>query len=96
MSSAANSVVVPMANVVVGHPFHVTQAHGQHRLGAIKGLDLRLLIHREHDGMIGRVQIKTHHIAHLFNEERIARQLEALAAVRLDGEGPKDSVYRGF
>ncbi len=62
-----------MANIVVGHPFRVTQARGQHGLGAIEGLDLRLLIDREHDGMIGRVQIKTHHIAHLFNEKRIAR-----------------------
>ncbi len=33
-----------MADVVVGHPFYVTQAHRQHGLGAIEGLDLRLFI----------------------------------------------------
>jgi len=46
--------------------------------------------------MIGRVQIKTHHIAHLLNKERIAGQLETLTAVRLDAERPEDSMYRGF
>ena len=52
-----------MANVVVGHSFHVAQPHRQHRLSAIKGLNLRLLIDREHDRMVRRVQIGSHHIA---------------------------------
>lgn len=46
--------------------------------------------------MIGRIQIKPHDIAHFLHKERIAGQLEALAAVRLDGKGPEHSMHRGF
>ena len=84
----------PMANVVVGHSFHVAQPHRQHRLSAIKGLNLRLLIDRKHDRMVRRVQIESHHVADFFNEERIAGQLEVLAAVRLNGKCSEDAMDR--
>ncbi|MCU1250597.1 MAG: hypothetical protein JWQ49_3626 [Edaphobacter sp.] len=46
--------------------------------------------------MIGRVQIKPHHAAHFFHEERVVGKLEALAAVRLQGEQLKGPVHAGL
>ena len=85
-----------MANVVMSDSFHVTEAHRQHRLSAVEGLNLGLLIDRQHDGVIGRVEVKTHHISYLFHEKGIAGQLEIPRPVRLDGERPEDSMHGGF
>ena len=85
-----------MTNVVMSDAFHVAQAHRQHRLGTIQSLNLGLLIDRKYDGMIGRVQVKTHHISYLFHEERITGQLEVPGTVRLDGERPEDSMHGRF
>lgn len=60
-----------MADIVMRDAFHVTQAHGQHRLGAAQGLDLRLFIDGQHDGMIRRVQVQTDNVAYLLDEKRI-------------------------
>ena len=46
-----------MANVIVGHSFHITKSHGQHRLGPIESLNLRLLIDTEHNRVVRRVQV---------------------------------------
>lgn len=83
-----------MANVVVGHSFDVSKSHGQHGLGPVEGLDLRILINGEHDRMIRRFQIEPHDIAYFFNEERIAGELEVLAPVRVNGERPEDAMNR--
>jgi hypothetical protein len=60
-----------VADTVVGHPFDLSKAHRQHRLGAIQGLNLRFFVDRQHDGMIGGFEIQAHHVAHFFHEERI-------------------------
>ena len=44
--------------VVVGHGASPTLFHRQPRLGAIQRLDLAFLIDREHDGMVGRVDVQ--------------------------------------
>jgi hypothetical protein len=85
-----------VTDVVVGDSFHVPEAHRQHRLGAVESLNLRLFIDREHDGVIWRVEIQTHHIAHLLDEEWIVGQLEVLGPVGLDGKGLKDPMHGGF
>ena len=72
-----------MPDVVVGDSFDIAESHGQDRLGAIQRLNLRLLIDRQDHGVVGRVQVETDHIAHLFDEEWIGGELETLAAVRL-------------
>jgi len=82
-----------MANVVVGHTFHISQAHRQHRLGAVQGLNLALLIDTEDQSMVGRVEIQANNIADLFDEERIGREFEAAAAMRLQGEGLKQPMH---
>jgi hypothetical protein len=65
-------------------------------LGAIERLNLALLIDREHDSMVGRVQVEADHITHLFDKEGIGRELETLAAVRLQRKELKDPVDGGL
>jgi len=41
--------------------------HRQSRLGSVQSLDLALFIHTQNQGLIRRVQIKTHHVLQLLN-----------------------------
>jgi hypothetical protein len=65
---------------------------GQSRLSPIQRLNLALFIDAEHDRLLGRIQIKPHHVCHLFQKLWIARQLESLRAVRLESVGAPDIV----
>jgi hypothetical protein len=76
-----------VTDVVMRHPFHIPQAHGQQRLGPIQGLNLRLFVDAEHHRLVGRVQVQADDVADLFDEERIRRQFECLLAVGLHREG---------
>ena len=93
-SSAAKSVGGAVALVVVGAPLHLTRPHGQHRLCAVERLDLALLVDAEHKRTLGRVEIEAYDVAHLVDELRVARQLEALDPMRLQAEGAPDAVHR--
>ncbi|MDQ0938629.1 hypothetical protein QFZ67_000334 [Streptomyces sp. V1I1] len=73
-----------------GHPGH----HREHRLGPVQRLDLRLLIHAQHQRPLRRVEIQTHHVVHLVHKERVGGRLERLGAVRLETEGPPDPRHR--
>ena len=46
-----------VADIVMSHPLHIAQPHGQHRLGAVQGLNLALLIDAQDQGLIGRIEI---------------------------------------
>ena len=83
-----------VADVIVGDPFDIPQAHGQHGLGAVEGLDLGFLVHAQHDGVVGRVEIKPHDIAHFFDEEGVVRELEVTLAVGLDAEQVEPPLHR--
>ncbi len=85
-----------VADVVVGDAFHVAQAHGQQRLGAVESLDLRLLIHAEHHRLIGRVQVETDDVADFLDKEGIRGELERFLPVGLDREGLQPAVNRGL
>ncbi len=85
-----------MADIIVGDSFHITKAHGQHRLGAAERLNLRFLVHRQHDGMIGRVQIQANDVAHLFDEEGIGGELECFTSMRLHRERLEDPAHGGL
>src|SRR5439155_8764491 len=50
------------------------------------GLDLALLVHAEHQRLVGGVEVEADNVADLLDEERIRREFEALGAVRLDAE----------
>ena len=54
-----------LADIVMRDTLHVAPSHGQHGLGATEGLDLRLLIYRQHDSVIWRVQVQGDDIAYL-------------------------------
>ena len=85
-----------MPDVVVGEAFDVAEPHRQDGLGAIQRLNLALFIDREHDGVVGRVQVEADHIAHFFDEERVGGEFEIFAAMRLQREKLKDAMDRGL
>jgi hypothetical protein len=55
----------------------------QARLGAVKHLNLQLLVDRQHQAVGRRVEIQPDHVARLGGKSRILRQLEAPDLVRL-------------
>src|SRR5437660_9542872 len=65
-----------VAFVVVGPTLDLARAHWQQRLRPIERLNLRLLVHAEHDRMLGRIHVQAHHVTHLVDQQRIGRQLE--------------------
>src|SRR5690348_5908024 len=72
-----------VALVVVGHGGGASLLQGQARLGTVERLDLALLVDREHDGMLGRIDIKPDHVMQLVDERGIIRELELSDAMRL-------------
>ena len=44
--------------------------------------------------MVGRIQVKANDIAHLLDEERVGRELEATTAVRLYRRRLKHAMHR--
>ena len=46
-------------SVVVGLALGLARPHGQQRLAAVEGLDLRLLVDAEHQGAVGGVEVET-------------------------------------
>jgi hypothetical protein len=55
----------PVALLVVLGLLRESRTERKDRLGAIERLDLRLLIHAEHDRVVGRVQIQADDVADL-------------------------------
>ena len=68
----------------------------QHRLGAVERLDLGLLIHAQHQGALGRVEVETDDVADLLHEQWVGGELEGLGAMRLQAEGAPDPRDRGL
>src|SRR5262249_33869709 len=63
-----------VALIVVRHRAGTTLLQGQARLGAVESLDLRFFVDRQHQCLIGWVEIETNNIPHLFGEMRIVRE----------------------
>jgi len=85
-----------MTHIIVGDAFQISQSHGQYRLGAIQGLNLALFVGAQHQRVIGRVQVQADDVSHLLDKERIGGKFETARAVRLQGEGLKQPMHRGF
>ena len=64
----------------------IAKSHWQHRLGALQRLVLALLVHAQHQRVVGRVQVRAHNVAQLLDEQWIRRQLETVGAMRLEVE----------
>jgi hypothetical protein len=64
----------------------------QHRLGAIQGLDLGLLVDREHHGAAGRLEIQPDDIGEFLGERRVLTEFEGARVVRLDPRAKASSL----
>lgn len=82
-----------VVDVVMGNPLHVPEPHRQHWLGTLERLDLALLVDTQHQGVLWRIQIQLDDVEHLFDEERVVGELEALRAVRLQAEHRQITVH---
>ena len=69
--------------VVVGDCAGPAPLHRQARLGAVQRLDLALLINRQNDGVVGRIDIQADDVAQLGDELRVIGQLELTHPMRL-------------
>ena len=82
-----------MALIVVRLTFRQARSQGQDGSRPIRGLDLTLLIHAQHQSSIRRVEVKSHHIAHLLLELRVVGNLELFHPVRLHVMALPDAVH---
>ena len=85
-----------MPHVAVRAAFDLTGPRGQQRLTAIPRLDLGLLVHRQHQRPIRRVEVQPDGVPHFFDEQLVLGQLEGLAAMRLQNERPPDGGDRAL
>src|SRR5215831_5487021 len=72
-----------MAFVVVGTTLDLAGPQRQHGLCAVQSLNLAFLVHTEDQRMVGWIHVETDDIPHFLNEQRVGRELEGLAAMRL-------------
>lgn len=72
-----------VAFVIMSHCPQPPRKHRQAFLAAVEGLDLALLIARQHQRMLGRAQIQAHHIDQLLGKLRIVRDFECRDQMRL-------------
>ena len=82
-----------VADVVVGPPLDRAPTQWQHGRGPVERLDLGLLVDREHDRPLGRIEVQADHVPDLGLELRIGAELERLDPVRLEtrlGPDPLD------
>ena len=70
-----------MPFVIVSVALDLTRPQLQFGLGAIQSLDLRLLVNRQHQSVIGRVQVQTDNIKNLLSKVWIVADLERFQAV---------------
>jgi len=71
-----------VTNVIMGHGGAATLLQRQSRLGAVEGMNRRLLVDRQHHGMGRRVHVKPDHGMKLVREGGVVRELEAPPAMR--------------
>ena len=77
----------------MGHALDVAESHRQNRLGAVERLNLALLIHTQHQSVIGRVEIQARNIAYLLDEERIGGEFEGTCATGLNRKCLKEPMH---
>lgn len=75
-----------VTNVIVRDAFDVAEAHRQHGLRALERLALALLVHVQHQGVLRRAQVQADHVAQFLDDERVGRELESFAAMRLQAQ----------
>ncbi len=67
-----------IAFVVVRLPGRDSRPERQERLSAVEGLNLTFLVDAKHQGFVGRIHIKAHHVVEFLDEALVAAELEGL------------------
>ena len=83
-----------VALIVMGHCSGTPFLQGQAGLGSVQSLNLALFIHREHDGVLRRIDIEPDDVAQRRGELRIVGELELLDLGRLKTVGAPDALNR--
>ncbi len=73
----------PVTLVIVTSALRLARAHGQQRLRPVQGLNLGLLVNTQNQRPVRGIQVKPYDIPYLVNEQRVFREFEGLATVRL-------------
>ncbi len=84
-----------VALVVVGVALNLSGLHRQHGLSPVESLDLGLLIDRQDDGPLRRVQIQAHDIADFGLELGVGAPFERLDPMGLEVRFGPDTLDRG-
>ena len=85
-----------VALVVVRHGGTASLFQGQSRRGAVQRLNLALLIYRQNQRVLRRIEIYADNVVQLGGELRIVDDLEALDAVRLQPMSAPDAPHAGL
>lgn len=84
----------PVAFVVVRHRLQPTGEQWQAFLRAVQRLNLALLITRENQRMLRRIEIQPDDVDQFLREPRIVRDFEALGPVRLEAVVAPDALHQ--
>ncbi len=84
-----------VTDIVMRNALNVTEAHRQHGLRALKRLTLAFLVYAQHQRVLWGTQVQADHVAQFLDEERVGRQFEASAAVRLEAQQFEVSMDAG-
>jgi hypothetical protein len=83
-----------MALVIMGHGASAALLHRQTRLGAIKCLNLALLIDRQDNGVVRRIDVEANDVVQFGRKLRIVGQLELAYPVRLEAMSTPYPLHR--
>jgi len=83
-----------MALVIMGHGASAALLHWQTRLGAIKCLNLALLIDRQDNGVVRRIDVEANDVVQFGRKLRIVGQLELAYPVRLEAMSTPYPLHR--
>jgi len=86
----------PVPLVVVGHRAAAALLQRKPRLASVQGLDLRLLIDTQDDGVIWRIQIQAHDFHQLLFKMGIITDLETHDTMRFEAVLFPDATHRAF
>jgi hypothetical protein len=81
-----------MTSAVMCHGPALSGLEGKAGLGSVEGLDLRLFVDRQHDGMGRRVHVEVDNVHHLLGKGGIVGALEGSDTVRLEAMGGPDAL----
>ena len=83
-----------MPLIIVGHGARASLLHRQPRLGAVQRLNLALLIDGQHNGVVRRIDVKSHDVLELGGKLRVSGQLELTHQMRPKTVGTPDPLHR--